>query len=68
MEAPSGERLRGKGTHGVLCRLNCVIHSDRLEVVSIPCKELYKCSGFFNRQYRVQLVGCWTSMNCSALS
>ena len=24
VEAPSGERLRGKGRHGVLCRLKAV--------------------------------------------
>ena len=27
VEAPSGEHLRGKGRHGVPCRLNCVIHA-----------------------------------------
>ena len=27
MEAPSGECLQGKDTHGVPCRLNCVIHA-----------------------------------------
>ena len=31
MVVPSGERLRGKGRHGILCRLNCVIHAWALQ-------------------------------------
>jgi len=27
VDAPSDERLRGKGKHGVLCKLNRVIHA-----------------------------------------
>ena len=34
MEAPSGERLRGKGRHGVLCRLKAVLSMpERFKVV-----------------------------------
>jgi len=43
VEAPSGERLLGKGRHGVLCTLNCVIHALKWFV---PCNALYKCSAF----------------------
>jgi len=47
MEAPSGNRLRGKGWHDVLCRLKAVWSMpDRFKVVCIPCKALYKCSAF----------------------
>jgi len=44
VEAPFGERFRGKGRHGVPCRLNCVILPEHFKVVCIPCKVLYKCS------------------------
>ena len=53
MEAPSGERLQGKGWHGVLCRLKAVWSMpERFKVVCIPCKALYKCSAlpFLPRQ------------------
>jgi len=47
VEAPSDERLRGKGRHGVLCRLKAVSSMpERFKVVCIPCKTLYKCSAF----------------------
>jgi len=42
VKAPSGERLRSKGWHGVLCRLKAVWSmSERFKVVCIPCKALY---------------------------
>ena len=41
---PSGERLRGKGRHRVPCRLNLWSMPERIKVVCIPCKALYKCS------------------------
>jgi len=48
VEAPSGERLRGKGWHSVPCRLKAVWSMpERFKVVCIPCKALYKCSAFF---------------------
>ena len=39
--------LRGKGWHGVLCRLKAVWSMpERFKVVCIPCKAQYKCSAF----------------------
>ena len=47
VESPSGECLRDKGWHGVLCRLKVVWSMPELfKVVCTPCKALYKCSAF----------------------
>jgi len=41
VETPSGERLRGKGWHGVLCRLKAVWSMpERFKVVCIPWSAL----------------------------
>ena len=43
----AGERLQGKGWHGVLCRLKCVWSMpEPFKMVCIPCKALYNCSAF----------------------
>jgi len=44
VEAPSGERLRGKGRHGVLCSLKAVWSMPEPLEWFVPCKALYKCS------------------------
>jgi len=44
VEAPSGERLRGKRQVWCLLQVNCVIMPEHFKVVCIPCKALYKCS------------------------
>jgi len=68
VKAPSGERLWGKGWHGVLCRLKAVWSMpERFKVVCIPCKALYKCSAFyflsaFFDHYQVILL-CDTGVN-----
>ena len=46
MVAPSSERLRGKGSHGVPCRLNCVIMPERI-------------SGLYTMQGAIQVL-CFT--------
>ena len=55
MEAPSGECLRGKGRHGVLCRLKLCYPCLSALQWFVPCKALYKCSDLPYRAY-IELV------------
>jgi len=40
--APSGERLRGKGRYGLICKQNCVIHTWAPWVWGATTKALHK--------------------------
>jgi len=67
VEAPSGEHLRGIGSHGVFAGKTVWSMPERFKVVCISCKALYKCSAYLVLLEFVILLYC-LSLGCVLLA